>query len=125
MRLSNVFNLLVVRSSHRTASPNAAACLQQAVDSFLGQVNNVSDGRMLCPLNDTANVVWSTLAALTLSLKVSGQQIAVPDLSAISAHLNVLKRKPDHSPAQVRVAFRFVDMTAKDRQQRRDIFSVR
>ncbi len=111
-----------LREARRYSLPHTQIQLSQAGCKLSGKVINISEGGLLCQLNDPLRFDWALPSDLTLIFNLDGAQTKIPHMQGLPANLNVVRSHPDYSPAVIRVAFRFVERSEESVKQLNDIF---
>ena len=112
-----------LRGAKRYSIPRTEVSVAQGEHHLSGRVVNISEGGLLCQLENPANFDWTQPFNLgfTFNNDVVPQELV--DISGILVSLNVMRANPDNTPAQINAAFRFVNVCPMAKQELRDIFA--
>ena len=112
-----------LRGAQRYSIPQTSLRLQQADCDLNGRVVNISEGGLLCQLEAFAGFDWMQSALLDLSFAHLEESVNITGVCGVPVNINVMRSNPDDSPAQIRVAFRFVGVIPEARQQLCELFA--
>ncbi len=111
------------RSAARYSIPRTEVTLKQANCQLTGRVFNVSEGGLFCQLTDPKGFDWALPSRLTLTFNIDDEQTLITNIEAVPVNLNVGRLNPDFSPAEIRIAFRFVEVPKDSMHHLVEIFS--
>lgn len=112
-----------LRGARRYSIPRTSMQLSQPGCRLAGRVINISEGGLLCQIDEPGGFEWAKPSSLILSFELAGERLQIAEIEAVPVNVNVVRSHADYSPAQVRVAFRFVELPPSSKQQIGEIFA--
>ena len=112
-----------LRGSRRYSFSGTEVLLSQGGQQMSGRVVNISDGGVLCQLEEPLPFNWNKPLSMALTFNVDEKQTVLSGIEGVTVNLNVMRSNADYSPAQVRVAFRFIELPQGPREQMAELFA--
>lgn len=120
--INRLCNPLTMRRSKRYSIAGANAKIFQADHCFYASLINVSIGGMLCDLEYSPDYRWALPTDIAINFQKDGKTVEAERVASTVSRLHVSESNPDHSPALLRVAFRFIAVPEGARQVLTEVF---